>query len=336
MSARRRAAVVVLAVPLLLSACGGDSSAESSPDLAKVTYLTSFNTFGRDAYAYVAAEKGFFEEAGFDVEIKPGTGSGDVMKLIAGGQADYGVADFSAVAVALANQDLPLTSVGMIHQQSLAALVTLEGTGISEPADLAGKTIADQAGSTVTVLFPAYAKAAGFDGSGVKFVPSAPPSLPQLLASGKVDAVGQFVVGKGLIEAAAKDREAVFLPYSDVLPDLYGNTLLTTTETAESNPEQVQKFSAALLKGLQYSIENPDETGEILAAAQPTQDAAVAAGEVKLMAPYVTGEDGAAIGAIDEARVQGVIDELTKGGAITKDVTPADLVSFDLTPPAEP
>ncbi len=332
MSARRRAAVLALAL-LLVTACGGESGAGGSePELAQVTYLTSFNTFGRDAYAYVAAEKGFFEQEGLKVEIRPGSGSGDVMKLMAGGQADYGVADFSATAVALANEKLPLTAVGMIHQQSLAAIVTLEDSGISEPADLAGKTIADQAGSTNTVLFPAYAKAAGFDASGVKFVPSAPPSLPQLLASGRVDAIGQFVVGKGLIEAAAKDRQAVFLPYRDVLPDLYGNTLLTTTEKAENDPEQVQKFGRALLKGLQYSIENPDETGEILARAQPTQDAAVAAGEVKLMASYVTGSDGAAIGSIDETRVQAVIDELTEGGAITEEVAPADLVSFDLTP----
>lgn len=332
---RRWAAAVALALPLLMiAACGGsdEEPTTGSPDPEKVTYLTSFNTFGRDAYAYVAAEKGFFEEEGLEVEIRPGSGSGEVMKLIAGGQADYGVADFSAYAVAKANEKLPLSSVAMIHQQSLAAIVTLDGSGITEPADLAGKKIADQAGSTIQVLFPAYAKAAGFDGSGVTFVASAPPTLPQLLASGKVDAVGQFVVGKGLIEAAAKGREAVFLPYGDVLPDLYGNTLLTTTENAEKEPEQVKRFSAALLKGLEYSIANPEETGEILAKAQPTQNAQVAASEVRLMAPYVTGDSGAAAGSVDEARVQGVIDELTAGGAITQEATVADLVNLELAP----
>ena len=37
-----------------------------------MTYLTSFGNFGRDSYAWVAKEKGFFKDAGFDVEIKPG------------------------------------------------------------------------------------------------------------------------------------------------------------------------------------------------------------------------------------------------------------------------
>jgi NitT/TauT family transport system substrate-binding protein len=338
MTARRRAAMLAITLSLLITTgCGSDDEGDAAApeEVEKVTYLTSFNTFGRDAYAFVAAEKGFFEEAGLEVSIKPGSGSGDVMKLVAGGRADYGIADFSAYAVAVANEDLPLTAVGMIHQQSLAAIVTLDDTGISKPADLAGKTIADQAGSTNQVLFPAYAKAAGFDASGVRFVPSAPPSLPQLLASGQVDAIGQFVVGKGLIEAAAKDRKAVFLPYGDVLPDLYGNALLTTTEKAESDPDQVERFRGALLKGLEYSLAHPDETGEILAKAQPTQNAQVAAGEVRLMAPYVKGTQGVATGSIDEARVQSVIDELTAGGAITKDVTPADLVDPDLAPKAD-
>ena len=55
---------VVLAVALVATACGGsgDTSAGSRD---KIGYLTSFGTFGRDAYAYVAQEKGFFAEAGY-------------------------------------------------------------------------------------------------------------------------------------------------------------------------------------------------------------------------------------------------------------------------------
>lgn len=66
-----------------------------------------------------------------------------------------------------------------------------------------GRTIGDRPDSTIKLMFPLYAKAAGIDASSVRFVPSAPPSLPQLLVSGQVDGIGQFVVGKPLIEAVA-------------------------------------------------------------------------------------------------------------------------------------
>jgi NitT/TauT family transport system substrate-binding protein len=216
----------------------------------------------------------------------------------------------------------------MIHQKSLAAIVSLEESGISSPADLAGKKVADQPGSTVQVIFPVYAKAAGIDPSKVTWVPSAPPALPQLLASGQVDAIGQFVVGRSLIEGAASGRKAAFLPYGDVLPDLYGNGLMTSTELAEKNPELVKKFTEALLKGLEYSIAHPEETGEILKKYQPTQDAAVAAAEVEAMAPYVDA-GGAQTGSIDRSRVEKVISIMEEAGAIDSGVTADQLVTFD-------
>lgn len=342
---RRTAMLSSLAIAgtLLLAACGddagddtetdqvasGDDADETDYEPAEVTYLTSFGTFGRDAYVHVAEEKGFFDEVNLDVTIEPGTGSVDVMKLIAGGTADFGAADFSAVVQTVANEQLPVTTVAVTHQRSLAAIVSLDGHGISEPADLEGKTIGDQPGSTIQVTFPTYAEAADVDADAVEFVPSAPPSLPQLLASNQVDAIGQFVVGEPLIAAAAEGKEVVVLPYGDVLPDLYGNVILASDELAESDPELVERFTSALMKGLEYSVDNPGETGEILNQAEPTQNADVAAAEVEIMGEYVRG-DTDVIGTIDTDRVEQVIEIM--GSALTGEVTPEDLVSFDLTP----
>ncbi|QKW36863.1 ABC transporter substrate-binding protein [Actinomadura sp. NAK00032] len=319
--------VAVGGVVLMAAACGGGGDGEGGGSTDTVHYLTSFNTFGRDAFAYVAEEKGYFEEAGLDVDIKPGSGTVDVMKLLAGGRADFGAGDFTTALITIAKQKLPVTAVGMVHQKSLAAVVALEGGGIATPKDLEGKTVGDQPGSTNQVTFPVYAKAAGIDAGKVKFVPSAPPALPQLLATGKVDAIGQFVVGKPLVEKAAQGKKAVVLPYGDVLPDLYGNALLASSKIAEEKPELVKKFSAALFKGLRYSIAHPEETGEILKKRQPTQDAAVAAAEVRAMAPYVAPE-GAAVGAVDKARVEENIRLLGEAGAISSKPAPEQVVDF--------
>lgn len=179
---------LAIAGTLLLAACGDDAGDEAGTDPASsgdeteyepasITYLTSFGTFGRDAYVHVAEEKGFFDEVNLDVTIEPGTGSVDVMKLIAGGTADFGAADFSAVVTTVANEQLPVTTVAVTHQRSLAAIVSLDGYGITEPADLEGKTIGDQPGSTNQVIFPTYAEAAGVDAGAVDFVPPRLPSF---------------------------------------------------------------------------------------------------------------------------------------------------------------
>ncbi len=249
-----------------------------------------------------------------------------MLKLVAGGRADFGIADFTATAITGAKERLPVTAVAAIHQRSLAAIIALEGSGISTPADLVGRKIADQPGSTNQVMFLVYAKAAGIDPGKVEFVPSAPPALPQLLAARQVDGIGQFVVGKPLIEAAAKGRKAVVLPYGDLVPDLYGNVLVTSKDKAS----QAQQFMNALLKGLGYAIAHPDEVGTILKKYQPTQDASVASAEVGLMAQYVKppGFSGP-IGELTRPRVEKIIQTLVDAGTIPAgSVRSDDLVSF--------
>jgi len=333
----RRSAVAGVAVfaLALLSACNDsnpDQSGEAS--LTKVSYLTSFNNFGREAYAYVALEKGYFKDAGFEVKINPGSGTVDVMKLVAGGQADYGIGDFTAVVITLAAQKLPVTTVGMIHQRSLAAIVALQDGKIHKPEDLIDKRIGDQPGSTNTVMFPLYAKAAKIDPTRVKFVPNPPPALPQLLASGTVDGIGQFVVGVPLVEKAAK-RKAVVLPYGDLLPDLYGNSIITRTDLAKEHPDQVKRFTGALLKGLQDTIDDPKAAAETLKKYVPTTDVAVATEELTLMKKYVKpGDFNGALGEVDVTRVQKVIDQLEEAKQITPagSIKPADVVSESLAP----
>jgi NitT/TauT family transport system substrate-binding protein len=334
----RRSVIAVVAVLglALVSACnGGDNNKQADSGLQKVSYLTSFNTFGREAYAYVALDKGYFKDAGFDVKISPGTGTVDVMKLVAGGQADYGIGDFTAIAITLAKQKLPVTTVGMIHQRSLAAIMSLEGLGIKTPQDLPGKQIGDQPGSTNTVMFPVYANAVHIDPKSVTFLPSPPPALPKLLAAGKVQGIGQFVVGKPLIEKAdPKHRKAVTLSYGDVLPQLYGNAILTRSDLAKDHPDQVKKFTGALLKGLQDTVTDPAGSAAILKKYVPDTDLAVATAELDIMKDFTKPKTfNGPLGDVSVDRVNTIISLLEQSKAIDKgSITPADVVTMSLAP----
>ena len=114
---------------------------------------------------------------------------------------------------------------------------------------------------------------------------------------------------------------------------MYGNVLVTTTKLAQQKPDLVKKFTAALLKSLQYAVDHPDEAGQMLHSHVPTQDAKVAAGEMALMKQYVnSSSSGTAIGALDQQRVARSIALMQGANAIPAGLTPDRVVDFALTP----
>jgi NitT/TauT family transport system substrate-binding protein len=336
---RRLATIPVVAALLVASACAGDNGASGEDDelvFDQVTYLTGFGTFGREAYAYVALEKGYFEEERIEVDIQPGGGTIPNITQAVEGDVDFALADFTGVLLAYGNEQVPLdfTVVAGILQQTVFSIIALEGSGISTPRDLEGKTIADAPGSFGPLLFPAYADLAGIDADLVEIDNTfQPPQLPSLLAEGRVDAIGQFLLGKPTIEAAAGGRTAVVLPFSDVLRDLYGISLVTSSQLAEEDPDLVQRFVRALMRGLEDAIADPEEAGRILELHEPGMDGAVAAQEVILMGPYVQPPDpGAPLGTLDESRVAQSIAILEAAGAIPPGLVPSDVITFSLVP----
>ncbi|HEX8628195.1 MAG TPA: ABC transporter substrate-binding protein [Catenuloplanes sp.] len=338
----RTFAAATLATALVVTAgCSGSDDADKKTDggaaaSEQVTYLTSFGNFGRDAYAYVAKEKGFFKDAGFNVDIKPGNGTGDNIKFVTSGQAHFTPIDLTGGLLQMGGgQAKDFTAVAGIQQRTMAAIVTLEGNGITNPKDLEGKTLADTPGSVVRNLFPTYAKMAKVDDKKVTWVNGTAQTLMGTLASGAVQGIGQFVVGKPTVETVAKGKKAVLLPYSDYLTDLYGNVLITSSKLAQEKPEMVKKFTAALLKGLDYAITNPAEAGEILKKYVPTAIPAAAAAELTLMASFVRSDgSGVPVGALDSGRVARSIAILQGAGAIPAGMTPERIISFGLVPKA--
>ncbi|TDC37378.1 ABC transporter substrate-binding protein [Micromonospora sp. KC213] len=336
---RTVAAAALAATLALVAGCSGDDKSDAGGGdgkaLQKVTYLTSFGNFGRDSYAWVAKEKGFFKEAGFDVEIKPGQGTGMVIQTVVGGQADFGPIDLTGGLLQLGNGAAKdFVAVAAIQQRTMAAVVSVEGKNIATPKDLEGKKLADTQTSVVRLLFPTYARLAGVDASKVTFVNGEAQTLMGMLGAGTVDGIGQFVVGQPTVQAVTK-KKPVVLPYSDVMTDLYGNALITSSKLAKEKPEMVKRFTAALLRGLAYALANPQEAADLLKKNVAATVPAAAAAELQLMAAYVrSSNSGTAIGTLDSERVAKSIALLQGAGALKTTITPDQIIDFSLTPKA--
>lgn len=325
----RRFRLLAAAASVVLVAVTGATVAHSAvrtQTTVHVNYATSFGNFGRDAYVYVAAAKGYFKQAGFDVSITAGNGSEDNMKLIAAGKIDYAPIDFTAAVVGRANDNLPVKIVSLVHQKTLSAEFAVAGGSIKTAKDLAGKKIGDFPGSTTEVMFPLFAKKIGIAPKSVTFVPANPQAEPALLAAGKLDAVGQFTVGVPLYEAVTHKKILVF-PYAKYFPDLMGIGIAASDSKIKNDPAQVKAFVAALNKGLEYALAHPAEAGEIMHKAVPLTDPKIAAAELRIMKQYVvtaqTRQHG--IGYVDPSRVAKTIAIVNAGFHPKRHLTVSDV-----------
>jgi NitT/TauT family transport system substrate-binding protein len=328
---RALAAVLLAGVVALAGACSSsddkDGKGSDGKALDKVSYVTAFGAVGRDAFVWVAKDKGFYKDAGIDINIQQGTvGTGNLQALKAG-QVQFACLDLTgAIIQAGTGKFTDWRAVAAIHQQTLVSIMTTK-PGITQPTDLKGKTVATAKGSVSQVLFPAYAKLAGLDPSTVKINPVASTALNGLMKAGSVDALSTFLLSQTALKTVT-GKDVVVMPYSKYLSDLFGNAIITTPDTIATKKDLVQRFVKATMQGLQYTVDHPDEAAQILNKAVPTSAVPAATGEINAMKPYVTPANGAPIGHIDQARLERGITILQGAGLMPAGLTPDKVADF--------
>jgi NitT/TauT family transport system substrate-binding protein len=340
-SIRIRTAAVIAVALIAAAGCDSTSNKTTQANTAnkpadKVTYLTGFGSFGREAEGWVADKKGFFKDQNIEVTIQAGAAGDSNTALLEADKAQFAIVDFGTLLQQVGTgKHTDIRALAAVQQRTVSSVIALDGKGITSPKDLAGKKIGYAPGSVLYAMFPGYAQLAGIDTSKIQFVTGQPPALPAMLASGQVDALLQYLVGAPAISAAAKNQKTVTLPYSDYLADPYGSVLITTTKLINSNPDLVKRFTTALVKGLTYAVNNPTEAGDITHAAVPATLAAPAAAEVTLMKQYVLGtENGLPVGSFDQARVARAIASLQSLNLFPAGLTPDKVIAFNFVPKA--
>ena len=293
-------------------------------DAAETNFITDFGFNGRHAYFYVAREKGYYKAEGFDVTFLRGQGSADAIKKVAAGIATFGFADAGSLVLARGNDGVPVKLVSIVYARPPQAIFAIKGSGIASPRDLEGKTVADTASSSVRLLFPAFAKAAGIDATKVKWVVAEGSALPSLLANGRADAICQFSVGEPLIAAATAPKKIVRINYKDVGLDYYGNGIIASDEMIAKNPDQVRAFVRATIKGMKDAFANPADAATIMAKYQKELSPAVIEGETRLVSELAEVK-GKPLGHIDPTSIAGTVEVISANFTLKNPVPPAEL-----------
>jgi NitT/TauT family transport system substrate-binding protein len=320
------AAAVVLSASIVLAACGGDDSGSAGAGGTEdgprsITVATS--PIADYAPLYLGVEQGFFEDHGLTVEYASGgVGTETIASVLSGSNQFAGVAVpplLVAQGRGLKVSALTPSSVAPSAEgESTSQLLTTAGSGIDSVDDLAGKTIAVNAVKAQAELLTRLAvEQGGGDLGSLQFVEIPFAEMPAALQRGDVDAIAAVepfinsALSAGAVSVAKLDHA---LPEGTALTAFF-----TSAQLAESDPEMVEDFKAAMTESLEYAAANPDAVRAIIP--EYTQVPAEVAAQI-MLPTYGAELDRAGAEATAEAMQEfGFIDEVPDLDAMLKDAS---------------
>src|SRR5574344_1651747 len=200
-----------------------------------VLQLKWFHQFQFAGY-YAAKEKGFYDEVGLDVEITQRDLKYNNIDEVINGNAQYGVADSILILYRLKQQ--PVVIVSTIFQHSPSVFISLKKKNISSIYELNNKDI---------LFYPNNTD--GF-------------SLLALIKN-EVDVIPAYIANEPFL-FKEKGYDVNIINPTNYGFDMYGDMLFTNEDEAKNNPDRVEKFKEATLKGWKYALENKEEIIQLI------------------------------------------------------------------------
>jgi len=255
----RRILPIAIVTAMLLWGCAHSGPETAVGSLTNIRLPLGYIPNIQFAPLYVAADRGYFSDAGIELEFDYSFET-DAVSLVGANTLQFAVVSGEQVLLARA-QGLPVVYVCAWYQQYPVAVVAKTAQGITRIADLKGKRIG------LPGLF------------GANYI-----GLDALLFSGGLTEqdVTLDSIGFNQVAALAADQDQAVSVYTANEPvqlmaqgydldeirvadhvQLASNGLITNEETIEQHPDLVQRMTTAFLKGLADTIANPDQAYDI-------------------------------------------------------------------------
>lgn len=321
-----------LVLGLLVLGYGVDAA--PAAERPKIKVAMDWIISGRHTPFFVAAEKGFYQEEGLDVEVMRGFGSGSTVQRAVSGEVQFAYSDFSTSILARA-EGSKVKTVAIVLARHPETFFSLKKTGITKPKDLEGRTVVTNAGSASLKLFPIFAELNGVDPSKVKLVTVEPAAKTSMLVTGSAEVVEYFLMQKPLLEREAARLGGIdTMLWADYGCNFYSNGVIAMDDYLTKNGDVVRRFLRAALKGFHHTFDNPDEAVTLLRKSHPTLDPAITRAEIDILKGLVMTDDARAqgIGWMDEAKVKAARDIMTRAFGLKAPVQPADLYTNEYLP----
>jgi len=231
----------------------------TAPTATPITVAMGFIPNVQFAPFYVAVEKGYFADENLKVNFDYGWET-DLLKLVGTGELRFAVASGDQVILAR-SQGLPVVYVMNWYRKFPVCIVSFKEKGLQRPQDLIGKTVGTPALYGASYIgWRALLHIEGIDEAKVNLQNIGYTQVASLTER-QVDAAVCYIMNEP-VQLKQSGQEVNIISIADHI-NLVSNGLITNEQTIAEEPALVQSLVRAVLRGLRYTIDHPDEAFEI-------------------------------------------------------------------------
>lgn len=325
------AARAVIGVAMALGAATGAARAADNVHL-----MLDWIPTGDYAPYYAGIASGIYARNGITLRISRGNGSGDTLSKVAGGAADIGMADISALFTARQRSSVPLKMIGAVYAHSPHSLFVLKDSGITSFSGLEGKKIGITPGNSHRLYFPAVAAAAHTDPSKIEWVTVDGSAMGPLLIAGKIDAMPSYSTNFYYQNKQAQKagKELAFLPFVEAGFAIYSLAFHTSEATIQKRPEMLRHFMKATLEAWDAARADPQAACEAHVKANQQVDLDDCLGSLKATLAFIFTDHAreAGVGGITAERLKKTYEVVAKAQDLDISVDPQTAVDMSFLP----
>ena len=215
---------------------------------------------------YAALWQGYYDDEDLKVEIRSAfTEDGQILQAtdeVAEGRADFGV---GAVDILIKNdEEFNLAIIASIFQRSAVEFFMKEETHFNSIVDLVNLKTARRENDLLDIELQAMLIAEGLNPNQLELYKHNGNFTIDDLITKRFDVVPVYL-SSILYYSQREDIELKSIKPIDYGIDFYGDSLFTTVALARENPELVERFKRATLRGWEYALENTEQMAEKIA-----------------------------------------------------------------------
>jgi NitT/TauT family transport system substrate-binding protein len=311
----RALAQVAVGAVIAATACYPASAAE------KIGVRLNWVPGTEHSFLYLGREKGWFADAGIDLDIIAGQGSTVAVKTVGAGETPFAIADVATVARGW-EAGVPIVAAAVLLKESPTVVYSLKAKNITKMSDLCGKKLGLNIKSTTTEQYRAMLRMANLKNCDITEVPISGGGAKEVM-SGAIDAAVIFSY-EDPAQLQSKGQQLNTIPASQFFK-LYSLSIITNADTAAKKKELVNSFVKTTAKSIKYALQNPEEAKQAFLKTAPEADLAYENLKFDLFAKLLAADDptGNAVGKGTQEGWANSLKLLRELGIVKNDIDPA-------------
>lgn len=229
-------------------------------DEVQKTFVVGHDLWIGYAGVFVADAKGYFEDAGLDVQFKQFPGPGDTLPALIAGKLDIGLTTLHNFALASLKEDVPLKAIYLLDTSNGADAIIAK-QDITSVADLKGKKVAATDGEVNHMMLLAALDQNGLTEDDIDFVNMNADDAGAAFLAGQIDAA---VTWEPWVTKAKGNGGNIVFTSADI-PNTILDSVVVSPKTLETREADLTAFINAIDAGVKYLREEPDESAAIIA-----------------------------------------------------------------------